>query len=159
MSRTIRALAAGVAGAVAYLAAQEIDRRLVNEKTDDLLLLGGMVTSNESVWRPLGLLMHLSAGATFGLMFDRVAAPRLPGPSWLRGVLMAQIENTTLWPLVLLLDRTHVAVKRGALAPMNTRVYFLQAVWRHLALGAVIGLLLPRPDADEDTQSDHGSVR
>ncbi|MCC7368292.1 MAG: hypothetical protein IT306_07715 [Chloroflexi bacterium] len=145
MCRSLRALAAGVAGALAYLAAQEIDRRLVNRGTNDLLLLGGLVTGNEAAWPPLGLLMHLSAGATFGLLFDRVAAPRLRGPMWLRGVLLAQIENTTLWPVVLLLDRSHVAVKRGHLAPMSTPTYFLQAVWRHAALGAVIGLLLPPP--------------
>lgn len=156
MNRSLRAMAAGVAGAVAYLAAQEVDRRLVNRKTNDLLLLGGMVTGNEAVWRPLGLLMHLSAGATFGLVFDRVVAPRLPGPMWLRGVLMAQIENTTLWPLVLLLDRSHVAVKRGHLAPMNTPSYFFQAVWRHAALGAVMGLLLPTPETAGDEPADAG---
>ena len=148
MSRTIRSLLAGVAGAVAYLAAQEIDRRIVNPRSNDLLLLGGMVTSKEAVWKPLGLVMHLLAGASFGLIFDRVVAPRLRGPYWLRGVQMAQFENATLWPLVLLMDRSHVAVKGGQLAPMNQPVYFGQAVWRHLALGAVMGWLLqPEPDA------------
>lgn len=142
MSRTVRALLAGVAGAIAYLAAQEADRRLVNPRSNDLLLHGGMVTGNERAWRPLGLFMHLLAGASFGLLFDRVAAPRLPGPYWLRGILFAQLENTALWPLVLLIDRNHQAVKSGQLAPLNQPVYFVQGVWRHVALGAVIGALL-----------------
>ena len=144
MNRTCRSLLAGVAGAVAYLAAQEVDRRLVNPRSNDLVLLGGMVTGDETAWRPLGLVLHLLAGASFGLLFDRVAAHRLPGPYWLRGILFAQIENTTLWPLVLLIDRTHVAVQRGQLAPLNQPIYFVQGVWRHLALGAVMGALLQR---------------
>jgi len=148
MNRSSRALLAGVAGAVAYLAAQEADRRVVNPRSNDLVLLGGMVTGNEAAWRPLGLAMHLLAGASFGLIFDRVAAPRLPGPYWLRGILFAQLENTTLWPLVLLLDRSHIAVKRGKLAPMNQPVYFVQGVWRHIALGAVMGALLQPRSAE-----------
>ncbi|MGE3272664.1 MAG: hypothetical protein AB7P40_28250 [Chloroflexota bacterium] len=153
MSGLQRPVFAGLAGAAAYLAAQEIDRRIVNPRSNDLLLLGGMVTSNERLWRPLGLLMHFAAGATFGLLFQRVAAPRLPGPYWLRGLMLAQFENATLWPLVLLLDRTHVAVKRGDLAPMNQPMYFVQAVWRHLALGVVIGALLSPADTEESVPS------
>lgn len=152
MSETLRAVRAGLAGAAAYLVAQEIDRRMVNPRSNDLLLLGGMVTSQERLWRPLGLVMHFAAGATFGLLFQRIAAPRLPGPYWLRGMLLAQIENASLWPIVLLLDRTHIAVRRGDLAPMNQPVYFAQAVWRHLALGVLIGALLSPSDADEPVQ-------
>ena len=138
---------AGVAGALAYLLAQEIDRRVANPRSDDLVLLGGMVTGRAAVWRPLGLVMHLLAGASFGLIFDRVVAPHLSGPSWLRGILMAQLENALLWPIVMLMDRVHPAVRSGDLAPMNRPVYFGQAVWRHLALGAVMGACLGR-DAD-----------
>ena len=156
MSANVRALLAGVAGGVAYLAAQEVDRRVVNPRSNDLDLLGGMVTSNEAVWKPLGLVMHLMAGATFGLVFQRVVAPRLWGPYWLRGVLMAQFENATLWPLVLLLDRSHVAVQRGKLAPMNQPVYFLQAVWRHFALGAVMGWLLQPATAPDHRATANG---
>jgi hypothetical protein len=133
---------AGVGGGIAYLVAQEIDRRLVNPRSNDLVLLGGLVTSRPSVWRPLGLILHLLASASFGLIFEAVVAPRLPGPYWLRGVAMAQAENLTLWPLVLLIDRSHVAIRSGDLARMNRPVYVGQAVWRHFALGAVLGALL-----------------
>jgi hypothetical protein len=60
---------------------------------------------------------------------------------------MAQAENLTLWPLVLLIDRSHVAVGSGDLAHLNHPTYFAQAVWRHLALGAVLGALLGRSRA------------
>ena len=133
---------AGATAALAYLAEQEIDRQAVNRRSNDLDLLGGLVTGHEWLWRPLGLAMHLSAGAAFGVVFDRVVAGRLPGPYWLRGVTMAQVENTALWPLIPILDRVHPAVKRGRLAPMHRRVYFAQAVLRHAALGAALGLLL-----------------
>jgi hypothetical protein len=156
MSRTLRAAQAGVVGALAYLAAQEVDRRIVNPRSDDLILLGGMVTSHERAWRPLGLAMHVLAGASFGLVFEHVVAARLPGPYWLRGVLLGQLENAALWPLVLLLDRHHVAVRRGRLAPMNRPVYFVQAVWRHLALGAVLGALLQPPTSERRTAKRSG---
>ena len=133
---------AGVAAALAYLAEQEIDRRLVNPCSNDLDLLGGLVTDDDRFWLPPGLAMHLSAGAAFGIVFDRVIAGRLPGPYWLRGVTMAQVENAALWPLIPILDRVHPAVRRGRLTPMHRRAYFAQAVLRHLALGAALGLLL-----------------
>lgn len=142
-----RAFTAGLAGAVAYLAAQELDRRLGNPRSNDMVLLGGLVTGRRSAWVPLGTVLHLLAGASFGLLFEAVVAPRLRGPYWWRGIVMAQAENAALWPLVLVLDRTHPAVASGALARMNRPAYVAQAVWRHLALGAVLGLVLGEPPA------------
>lgn len=141
-SRLARAFWAGVAAAVAYLGAQEIDRRLAEPRSNDLVLLGGLVSERPLVWRPLGLVLHLLAGGVFGVLFEAVVAPRVPGPYWLRGVTMAQLENLTLFPLLLPIDRTHPAVASGDLAPTFTVTYFGQAVWRHLALGAVLGALL-----------------
>ena len=142
MTRLARSAAAGVAAALAYLAEQEIDRGLVNPRSDDLELLGGLLAPDARHRHALGLALHLAAGVTFGIVFDRLVASRLIGPYWLRGVVMAQIENVALWPLVAVLDRVHPAIRRGRLAPLNRPVYFLQASLRHLALGAVLGLLL-----------------
>jgi len=156
-----RALTAGVAGAVAYLAAQELDRKIGNPRSNDMILLGGMVTRREGAWNPVGTAMHLLAGASFGVIFEAVVAPRLRGPYWLRGILMALAENTSLWPLVVLMDRVHPAVKSGALAPMNRPVYFAQAAWRHIALGAVMGLVLGAPDDDalsDREPADHATA-
>ena len=148
MSRLARAALAGVGGALAYLAEQELDRRVANPRSDDLVLLGGLVTASSAVWRPLGLAMHLAAGATFGLLFEALMAPLLRGPYWLRGVMVGQVENAALWPLLLVIDRVHPAVRCGALAPLNRPVYFAQAVLRHAALGAMLGLLLGPPHAE-----------
>jgi hypothetical protein len=159
VSRFTRAALAGIAGALAYLAAQEVDRRIADPRSNDLVLLGGLVTERRAIWLPLGLAMHLFAGATFGLIFDRFVADRLPGPYWLRGLLMAQAENVALWPIVLLLDRSHTAVKTGDHAPMNRPVYFVQAVWRHAALGSVMGALLARNPATQRQPSSHQESR
>ena len=147
MNRMLRASLAGVAGALAYLAEQELDRRVANPRSNDLVLMGGLVTANPSAWWPLGLVMHLAAGALFGLVFEAVVAPLLRGPYWLRGVVMGQVENALLWPLILIIDRVHPAIRRGAIAPLNRPVYFAQSVLRHVALGAVLGLVLGAPPA------------
>ena len=143
--RVARAALAGVVGALAYLAEQELDRRVANPRSDDLVLLGGMVTANPSAWRPLGLGMHLTAGAVFGIAFEAIVAPLLRGPYWLRGAVMGQVENALLWPLIPIVDRVHPAIRRGTLAPLNRPVYFAQAVLRHVALGAALGLVLGTP--------------
>ena len=147
MTRLVRAALAGVVGALGYLAEQELDRRVVNARSDDLILLGGLVTSEASGWRLIGLGMHLMAGAAFGVVFEAVVAPLLRGPYWLRGIVMGQAENAALWPIVVLVDRFHPAVRSGVLAPLNRPVYFAQSVLRHIALGAVLGLVLGAPDA------------
>ena len=142
MSSLFRTVGAGLAAGVAYLAAQEVDRRLTNPRSDDLILVGGLVTRRPDLWRPVGLLNHLLAGVTFAFIFDRIVAPRLMGPYWLRGIVTFQAENAASWPLVLLIDRFHPAVKTGDLERLNRPVYVAQAAWRHLTFGAVLGLLL-----------------
>jgi hypothetical protein len=87
------------------------------------------------------------ASVTFAIMFNWIVAPRLCGPYWLRGLFTFQAENAGTWPLVLLIDRYHPAVKAGAMAPLTRPIYFVQAAWRHLAFGVVLGALLaPRDD-------------
>jgi len=135
---------AGVGAGLAYLAAQEIDRRLVNPNSDDLILVGGFVTRNPGLWRPVGTFNHFFVSVAFAVIYDRLVASRLPGPSWLRGALAFQIENAVTWPLVMLCDRHHPAVRAGVLSPLNRPVYFVQEIWRHLAFGVALGLLLPR---------------
>ena len=148
MSSPIRTVVAGLAAGFAYLAAQEVDRRFVNPQSNDLVLVGGLVTARPSLWRPLGLFNHLFASVVFAFVYDRLVAPRLAGPGWLRGLLTFQAENAGSWPLVLFLDRHHPAIKAGALCRLNQPVYFAQEVWRHLAFGVTLGALLEQPDDD-----------
>src|SRR6476469_5182862 len=88
---TRHGIVGGLAGGLAYLVAQELDRRVANPRSNDMVLLGGLVTSRGWLWRPLGLIMHLTAATSFGLIFTWIVAPRLKGPYWLRGLLMAQV--------------------------------------------------------------------
>ena len=144
MNRALRIVWSGLGAGVAYLVAQEIDRKLVNPSSDDLILVGGFATGNPRYWRPVGAFNHFFVSLAFAVIYDRLVVSRLPGPSWLRGALAFQVENAVTWPLVMLCDRFHPAVQAGALSPLNRPIYFLQEIWRHLAFGVVLGLLLPR---------------
>ena len=156
MSRPGRAIGAGLLGALAYLAAQEIDRRIVNPRSNDLVLLGGLFASRQPARGLIGIALHLLGGVSLGLLFETFAASRLPGPYWLRGIVLVQIENTTLWPLCHPLERVHPAIRSGELASLTSPVYFGQQVWRHLALGLVLGLLLgPKPAAPAESLPEH----
>jgi hypothetical protein len=143
--RTGCAVSAGLAGAVAYLFAQEVDRRVGDPRANDLVLIGGMFTRQRRAGLTIGLILHLLGGVSLGLVFERGAAQRLWGPYWLRGIVMVQIESASLWPICILLDRFHPLIRSGELAPLTTPAGFLQQAWRHLALGAVIGVLLGPP--------------
>jgi hypothetical protein len=147
-ARTGRSIVAGLAGAVAYLIAQEVDRRIVNPRSNDLVLLAGPFASRPWSRLSLGLVLHLLGGASMGVFFERYAAPHLHGPYWLRGIALLQIENATLFPLVWGINRVHPAVKTGELAPLWSTTYFAQEIWRHLALGAVMGAVLGPPVDD-----------
>lgn len=137
-----RAVVAGAAGSLAYLVAQAVDRRIVNPRSDDVVLIGGMFTSRAPARGVIGLILHMLGGVSLGLLFETIVSRRLPGPSWLRGIVMVQIENALVFPIVVLLDRFHPAIRAGELAPVTSRIYFAQQAWRHLALGAVMGALL-----------------
>jgi hypothetical protein len=142
MSGLVRVVGAGLAAGLAYVAAQEVDRRIANPRSDDLILVGALVTSRPSLWRPVGLLNHLLASVMFAIVFNWIVAPRLHGPYWLRGLLAFQVENFGSLPLVVLTDRFNPAVTSGALAPMCQPIYVAQATWRHLWFGLVLGWLL-----------------
>ena len=146
--RVGRAVLAGILGALAYLGAQEVDRRIGNPRSNDLVLLGGLFASGQP--QPargiIGLLAHFGGGVAFALLYEGFARDRLPGPHWLRGILLLQLENASLWPLCYLINPVHPSVRRGDLASIVSPAYFVQQVWRHLALGAVLGVLL-RPSA------------
>ena len=143
--RLLRVVFAGIGAGLAYLGAQELDRKLANPRSDDLILVGGFVTLDSGLWRPIGAFNHFFVSVVFAVIYDRFLAARLPGPPWLRGALAFQVENAITWPLVMLCDRYHPAVQAGALSRLHRPVYFVQEIWRHLAFGVALGLLSPRP--------------
>lgn len=137
--RTLTAGAiAGLAGIAAWMVVESIDEIVARNDYDDVKLLGAAFVRG-AAWKPLGAALHAVNGVLFGLAYAAVAEPRLPGPAWLRGLLAAQIESTTLSTLTPLIDRFHPAVLDGRMAPTATRVSLAQAVFRHAVFGVVLG--------------------
>ncbi len=135
-----RAVLAGLAGSAAYLAEQYLDLTLLRFPGDDLKLLGMVATRRDPAWRVAGVATHFANGTALAIVYGLVARDRLPGPPAVRGLLMGQLENAVLWPIVpLIVDRYHPAVREGLLPRLNTPVYAAQAILRHVAYGLVLG--------------------
>ena len=72
-------------------------------------------------------------------------------PPTLRGPVAALAEHVALWPLVAVTDRLHPA--RGELPKLRgNRPAFLQAAWRHLLFGLVLGELERRINAEPEAE-------
>jgi len=139
------AASAGVAAATAYLAAMAVDLVLIDHNADDLVFLGGPFVGRRHAWaKPVGAMVHVANGINLGVAYAAVGERWLPGPPWWRGVVFANVENAVLYPLTVLTDRRHPAVRDGRLDPYWTRPAFLQSVLRHVAYGAVLGVAYDR---------------
>jgi hypothetical protein len=139
-----RGVAAGVIAAALWAVQQPLDKRVFRSGYDDVELLGKLVT-RQRWWGIPGLALHLGNGAVFGAVYTLVC-PKLPGPAWLRGLVVAQAENFGLWPLVSLTDRHHPAREELTRLTGNRRA-LAQATWRHALFGLVLGVVearLPR---------------
>ncbi len=134
---------AGLVAGVAYLAEMAADLKIARHNTDDLYMLGRTVTSDKRLVRLVGLGMHLANSAIFGAVYAWTAHDRLPGPPWLRGVAVANVENVLLFPLAAL-EQRHPGIREGELASYRNRTAFLQNVARHVAFGAVLGAAYSR---------------
>ncbi len=135
-----RAVVAGLAGSAAYLAEQYVDLKVIGFPGDDLKLLGMIGTRRAPLWQVAGLATHVANGTALAVVYALLLRDRLPGSPVMRGLLLGQLENALLWPVVpLLIDRYHPAVRAGALPRLNTPAYAAQAALRHVAYGAVLG--------------------
>ncbi len=90
-------------------------------------------------WYRVGLALHVQNGALFGAVYANVA-PALPIAPTLRGPVLALAEHLAGWPLVALTDRYHPA-RNDLPALSGNRRAFVQATWRHLLFGLVLGEL------------------
>lgn len=164
-TRTLRGAVSGVLAAAVWAVQQPLDKRVFRSRYDDVELLGRAIVRDDG-WYPVGLALHLSNGALFGALYAGVA-PELPIPAILRGPVLAVAENVGLWPLLALTDRHHPA--RDQLPQLSRdRTAFLQATWRHLLFGLVLGLLERRlnPGAGDEaagptidySSNGHGSL-
>jgi hypothetical protein len=133
---------AGLAAAAAFAGWMKADMRITGDRVDDFQLLGGIGPGSEH-WQAKGAAIHFINGAVLGAAYTTVEE-RLTGPGWLRGVSFALIENTVLWPLILLLDRVHPAIRSGELPTYNRIWPFIAENLRHIIYGAVLGYLFDR---------------
>jgi hypothetical protein len=144
-TRTLRGAVCGVVAAAVWALQQPLDKHAFSSRYDDVELLGKAITRGDG-WYPVGLALHLGNGALFGAAYANVA-PVLPIRPALRGPFAALAEHLALWPLVTLTDRLHPV--RDELPPLSgNRTGFLQAAWRHMLFGLVLGELERRINAE-----------
>ena len=126
---------------------QPLDKLVFRSDHDDVALLGKAVTRGDG-WYPIGLAMHAGNGAVFGAVYANLA-PVMPIAPVLRGPVVGLAEHFGLWPLGRLSDRLHPA-RKDLPALAGNRAAFLQAAWRHLLFGLILGELERRVNAEPE---------
>ena len=144
--RTARGALAGAAAAGLWAAQSPLDQRVFGVPFLDQELLGKAVTRGRA-WHPVGAVLHVANGAIYGAVYANVA-PGLPLPPWARGPVAGLAERLATWPLTLLIDEHHPARDELARLAGNPRA-FVQATWRHLLFGVVLGELERRLNPPE----------
>lgn len=140
--RAQRGAVAGLVGGAAFAATMAIDQRVSGCRADDYRLLADF--GPLARWWPVaGRVIHATNSAAVGAAYS-IAVDRLYGPGWLRGVTFAMIENTVLWPAMIVFDRVHPAITSGRLPRYNQPVPALLEVIRHVAFGAALGVMYDR---------------
>lgn len=133
---------AGLAGGAAFAAVMKLDIAISGQPVDDFKLIGGFGPTRDR-WRASGPMIHavnsVALGALYALVVDH-----LRGPGWLRGLTFALIENTLLWPVIIVLDSVHPAIRAGELPPFHRPWPFVAENLRHAAYGLVLGALYER---------------
>jgi hypothetical protein len=134
------ALRGALAGALAAAAWQGCDpllKRAFDTPYVDAELIGPFITRG-SMQPYVNLATHVTAGAFFGHLFERFG-----GRGVRRGVTVALLENTVLWPGMIVVDRIHPSVRDGTWPPLfgNARV-FASATAGHALFGALLGLFV-----------------
>ena len=158
-TRTLRGAVCGAVAAAVWGLQQPLDKLAFSSRYDDVEFLGKAVTRGEG-WYPVGFGLHMGNGALFGALYSNLA-PAMPIPPALRGPVAALGEHVALWPLGALTDRLHPA--RKELPQLSgDRAAFLQATWRHLLFGLVLGELERRVNAEPEPtppepESDYSS--
>ncbi|HWE10756.1 MAG TPA: hypothetical protein VG325_15505 [Solirubrobacteraceae bacterium] len=154
-TRTVRGAVSGIVAAAVWAMQQPLDKLVFSSRYDDVELLGKAVTRGEG-WYPLGLALHLSNGALFGAVYANLA-PAMPLRPALRGPAAGLAEHMALWPLVSLTDRVHPA--REDLPKLGAdRGAYLQAAWRHLVFGVVLGELERRLSAEPEPATSEPTI-
>jgi hypothetical protein len=138
MHRSSQAALAGIAAAAAWVTVEPASRRLLGGPHRELRLVGRLLAP-ESLWKPVGLAVHLANGAAFGLAFER-----LGGRGVRQAVVAAQLENAVLWPTMAIVDQLHPDIRDGTWPGLAGNPRALgQEIAGHAVFGIVLGLLGP----------------
>jgi len=129
----------GLAAGAAFVAVLEADLRLTGRNVDDLMVLGRPFTEDPATARALGGAIHAVNSLALASVYAMLER-RIPGPSWLKGVIFANVENVMLYPMTVFED-VHPAIRNGLVDRYFTWPVFWQSVPRHIAFGAVLGFL------------------
>lgn len=135
-------VAAGLVAGAAFAGVLEADLRLTGRKVDDLIILGRPFVSDPENARMAGGIIHAVNSVGLAAVYALVE-PHLPGPPWWKGVLFANVENAMLYPITRFEDH-HPAVRDGQVDRYFNWPAFWQSVPRHVAYGAVVGLVYDR---------------
>lgn len=138
------AVLSGLAAGAAFALVLEVDLRLTGNNVDDLLVLGRLFAEDRSRARRIGGAIHALNSVALAAVYGN-ARRWLPGPPWMKGVIFANVENAILYPVTVLED-LHPAIREGMVDRYFTWPSFWQSVPRHVAYGAVLGVLFDRLD-------------
>jgi hypothetical protein len=134
---------AGLASSGAYALMQKADLAIFDYPTDDFVLLGRMVTDDESLMRPIGAVMHFNNGALLGIAYALIARDRLPGSPLVKGFSWTMMETFGLYPMAFL-ENLHPGIREGRLPSYLSGKGFTQQILRHVAYGLVLGPVTER---------------
>lgn len=142
----------GLAAGAAFAAVLEADLRLTGRNVDDFIVLGRPFVRNRADARRAGIGIHAVNSIALATLYAMIEN-RLPGPPWLKGTVFANVENLFLYP-VTALENYHPAIQDGQVDPYFTWPAFWQSVPRHIAYGAVLGVLYDRLRNHDAPNSD-----
>jgi hypothetical protein len=135
-----RSAGAGAIAATVWGIQEPLDQAVFRSDYSDVALLGKLVTRGRG-WRPVGFAIHAANGAAFGLAYEAARRRTSQDPRRL-ALAMALAEHVALYPLSIASDRYHPARgERGVPALARSPRAFLQAGWRHLLFGWLLGRL------------------
>lgn len=140
----------GLTAGAAFVAVLEADLRLTGRNVDDLIILGRPFVTDPARARRVGLAVHAVNSVALAGAYAMVER-HIPGPPWLKGVAFANIENTILYPITMFEDK-HPAIRDGQIDRYHSWPAFWQSVPRHIAYGAVLGVLYARMKPQEDAR-------
>ena len=132
----------GLAAGAAFVAVLEADLRLTGRNVDDLMILGRPFVEDPTKSRAVGGAIHAINSLALASLYAMLER-RLTEPAWLKGVIFANVENVILYPITWFED-IHPAIRTGQVDRYFTWPAFWQSVPRHIAFGAVLGVLYER---------------